>query len=163
VDAIQASISFPGVFEPVAANGTIFIDGGVRLNLPLRVLDQFRPKFRVGGGLAKSNRYNADWVQGAIECDGSQDDDEQRKFLQRLKDRFSGQRNGELGSVSVPDMNVLLALSFNTLMAEADRLEVERTHPDLFINLDLSVIELWEFWRGTEAVELGYFQSKIKI
>lgn len=36
--AVRASCSFPGIFEPVKWNGTELIDGGIRENIPWKVL-----------------------------------------------------------------------------------------------------------------------------
>ena len=36
--AVRASCSYPGIFEPVKWNGTELIDGGVKENIPWRVL-----------------------------------------------------------------------------------------------------------------------------
>lgn len=166
VDAIRASISIPGIFEPFAANGSYLVDGGVRLNLPLRALDQFRPTIRIGVGLTGSQWFNAEWTQGEIERDHGPDKDPDRNLWQRVKDRFSGDRDSageeedEDEDDEPPGLPFLLARTFNTFTAEAERLEVARTRPHLFINLDVNEIELWEFWRGVEAVELGYSQSQ---
>ena len=162
VDAIRASISIPGIFEPFAANGSYFVDGGVRLNLPLRALDQFRPSIRIGVGLSGAQWLNAQWTQGEIKRDHGPNKDPDRNLWQRVKDRFSGERDpgDDVDHDEPPDLPSLLSRTFTTFIAEAERLEVEQTRPHLFINLDLSEIELWEFWRGVEAVELGYTQSQ---
>ena len=51
--------------------------------------------------------------------------------------------------------------SIMTFIAEVERLETEQTGPDLYTNFDLRDINLWECWRGVEAIELGYSQSLI--
>ncbi len=39
--AVRASCSYPGVFEPCKINGTEFVDGGIRENIPWRVLKYY--------------------------------------------------------------------------------------------------------------------------
>lgn len=41
VDAVRASCSFPGVFEPYKIYGNYFIDGGIRENVPWRALKKY--------------------------------------------------------------------------------------------------------------------------
>lgn len=39
--AVRASCSFPGIFEPCKINGVEFVDGGIRENVPWRVLKYY--------------------------------------------------------------------------------------------------------------------------
>ena len=162
VDAIRASISIPGIFEPFAANGSYLVDGGVRLNLPLRALDQFGPTVRIGVGLTASRRLSAEWTQGAIVRDHGPGKDPDRNLWQRVRTRLSGDHDSRDEEIDdePPGLSFLLVQTYNIFTAETERLEVEKTRPDLFINLDLEDIELWEFWRGVEAAEIGYRQSQ---
>ena len=59
-----------------------------------------------------------------------------------------------LGDVRIEDLKI-------PLIAVAVDINSRRGH--LFTNLDLSEIELWEFWHGVEAVEPGYSQSQSLI
>ncbi|MDD2627591.1 MAG: patatin-like phospholipase family protein [Clostridia bacterium] len=43
-DIIRASISFPGVFKPKNIEGNIYIDGGVRVNTPVKILKEMGAK-----------------------------------------------------------------------------------------------------------------------
>ena len=167
VDAIRASISIPGVFEAVAANGSFLVDGGVRMNLPLSPLARYRPDTLIGVGLTGADWLKTGWTRCAVERDQPPEADPDRNLWERLKARFTPEAtaNGEEDARGddPPGLPFLLGQTFNILGAQSERLEVERTKPDLFINLDVQEIELWEFWRGPEAVELGYRQAQPAI
>ena len=171
VDAIRASISVPGVFEPVAANGGYLVDGGVRLNLPLEVLHQFNPEFIVGINITPRYSSSRVWKAAEIQRD-EQPGDESISLWERIRE-FTGvgngqkKANGDTGRLSgkpangdePPDTAYLVSRVFEFVMYEASQAEVERARPDFVVNVDMEPIEAWEFWKGPEAVELGYRQT----
>ncbi|WP_191859148.1 patatin-like phospholipase family protein [Hanstruepera ponticola] len=60
--AIRASMSIPGVFEPVSYNGTLLVDGGILNNFPVNIAKELGADIiigsDVGGGLQKKERLN---------------------------------------------------------------------------------------------------------
>jgi len=60
VEAVIASIAIPGVFRPMEANGTLLVDGGLRENLPLRVLREYDPDTIIGVNVLKMKELNFD-------------------------------------------------------------------------------------------------------
>lgn len=158
VDAIRASISIPGVFEPVVANGGYLVDGGLRQNLPLTALERFRPRKLVAVGLMAQRRVSFDWHNDAEIRRSEQEKPKQDTDLwERLRDRLSRENPGRK---ELPGMTFIMSQVMNIYMAQGSAWEIEQGKPDLFINLDTSDLELWEFWRGAEAVRMGYDQSK---
>ena len=55
IDAIQASISIPGIFSPFEANGTLLVDGGVRENLPLKPLQNYDIDYVIAVDILKAH------------------------------------------------------------------------------------------------------------
>ena len=43
IDGIRASLSIPGVFQPVKKDGMVLVDGGVLCRLPIDAMDEFAP------------------------------------------------------------------------------------------------------------------------
>ncbi|MFP4644080.1 MAG: patatin-like phospholipase family protein [Spirochaetales bacterium] len=173
VDAIRASISVPGVFEPVSANGGYLVDGGVRLNLPLEVLDQFHPEVLIGINITPRYSRARTWKAAEIQRDDPPDDS--MSLWERIRE-FTGVGNANQAKKAdtdlperpssgdeTPGTAYLLSRVFEFIMYEASQAEVERARPDFVVNLDMEPIEVWEFWKGPEAVELGYTQTVAAI
>ena len=171
VDAIRASISVPGVFEPVAANGGYLVDGGVRMNMPLEVLHHYRPDTLIGVNIRPRTAATYDWKLTRIDRDPGDDTPLWERLTSRLLKQRS-QSNGEeltatgrsvspkrKGENTAPGTAYLFSRVFELVMYEASQAEVERAAPDLVVDVDMEEIEVWEFWRGLEAVELGYRQT----
>lgn len=61
--AMRASMSIPGVFEPVAYDSTLLVDGGVLNNFPVDVAKKMGYDFiigsDVGGGMQKKDKLNS--------------------------------------------------------------------------------------------------------
>ncbi len=170
VDAIRASISVPGVFEPVAANGGYLVDGGVRMNMPLEALHRYRPDTLIGINIRPRTAATYDWKLTRIDREPVDDTSLWERLTSRLMKRDSD-ANGEKiaagrfrsrkrnGENSAPGTAYLFSRVFELVMYEASQAEVERAAPDLVVDIDMEEIEVWEFWRGLEAVELGYRQT----
>ncbi|MFP4114902.1 MAG: patatin-like phospholipase family protein [Spirochaetota bacterium] len=164
VDAIRASISIPGIFEPVSANGRYLVDGGVRLNLPLRVLNRWRPDTIVGVGLTRAPWRDDSWNQTEIDRKRPPGQDDESNIWERLKDRFGGGADRvEEDGKDLPGLRFLLARTFVILTSQMEQQEVDRAKPDLYVDLDVHDIALWEFWRGEEAMQMGYEQTRDAI
>ncbi len=172
IDAIRASISVPGVFEPVAANGGYLVDGGVRLNLPLEVLHQFHPDLLVGINITPRYSGSRAWETVEIRRDEEQPGGNDTLWERIRAFTLAGGTgdNGKPVSESVsttdqpdedetPGTAYLLSRVFEFVMYEASQAEIERAAPDLVVDVDMEPIEVWEFWKGAEAVELGYQQT----
>lgn len=159
VDAIRASISIPGVFEPVAANNGYLVDGGVRQNLPLKVLLRFNPDILIGVDVLASDYIDFTWQDASVERpkDGLP---VQKGLWERVRDRFS---DDEETAPESPGMTFLLSQVFALITRQISDLEIQRTNPDLIINLNIDDVQLWEFWKGRQAGDLGYTQAKQAI
>ncbi len=170
VDAIRASISIPGIFEPVSANGGHLVDGGLRKNLPLTVLNRFRPRMLIGANIVHGRQTTDAWATTEIQRSPAGRRVENRELWERIKARFPWNNEEptddataaatELAArVGIPGLIELLTKSFAVMSIESNREEIRLARPDLLIELDMREIDVWEFWRGTEAAEIGYRQT----
>ena len=160
VDAIRASISIPGVFEPVVGNRGYLVDGGLRLNLPIAVLRRFDPDVVVAVNVRDGGNLDLSWQTAAIERDDSRRPKERPDMWERLRRYFS---SDSPEGRDLPGVAFIASQVFNILAADLANAEIERADPDLAIHLDMAEIELWEFWRGVEAADIGYEQSREPI
>ena len=159
VDAIQASISIPGIFNPFEANGTLFIDGGVRENLPLTPLHRYKVDSVIAIDVLKPNStYNDDTFS---KIDSSQ------KYLlktklnifEKLGDAFK-QRTFPKFSSDIPDITTVGLQSLNYLIDENSINNQKLYKPDIVININFKKFKLWEFWRAEEFIQIGYKTAK---
>lgn len=54
-EAIRASISIPGIFEPIGKDGMVLVDGGVVDRFPVSILRDLKPDLVIGSNIAFSN------------------------------------------------------------------------------------------------------------
>lgn len=193
VDAIRASISVPGIFEPVAANGGYLVDGGIRMNLPLEVLHAHHPDTLIGINITPRYSGTREWERAEIQRSPG-DEDEGISLWERLRGMVQKTADSKLTRGSAlhamvtpdepgsskksvksqsrsssaksdardepPGTAYLLSRVFELVMYEASQAECERAAPDFVVDVDMQEIEVWEFWRGKDAVALGYSQTK---
>lgn len=162
VDAIRASISIPGIFEPVVANGGFLVDGGLRRNLPVEVLRRHNPDTVVAVSIRDGSSLDLDWRTEQIDRDRPSRPDERPDVWERIRRYFSSESD-DSAPRDLPGVAFLASQAFNILAADLARAEIELARPDLVLDLDMSDIELWEFWRGAEAADIGYAQSQEQI
>lgn len=158
VDAIRASISIPGVFEPVRANDCLLVDGGVRKNLPLSVLENYDINTLIGVDVFPKQHLDPSWKTARIE----RDEKEVKKdpFWARIWDRITGEEEETEMKPEAVSLTTLLTQIFMIVATQISQYEIDYANPDFLISLDMSDIALWEFWRGEKAIEIGYRQAK---
>ncbi|HUX14264.1 MAG TPA: patatin-like phospholipase family protein [Spirochaetia bacterium] len=170
VDAIRASISIPGIFEPVSANGGHLVDGGLRKNLALNVLNRFEPRMLIGANIVHGRQSSDAWETTEIQRAPAGRRAENRELWERIKSKFPWTTEEPVddataaakelaGRVALPGLTELLTKAFAVMSSESNREEIKLARPDLLIELDMREIEVWEFWRGPEAAEIGYRQT----
>lgn len=162
VDAIRASISIPGIFEPVVGNGGFLVDGGLRRNLPLQVLRRYDPDTVVAVSIRDGSSLDLDWRTAPIERDRPNRPDERPDVWERIR-RYLSNQGDDSPTKDLPGVAFLASQAFTILAGDLARAEIELAGPDLVLDLDMSDIELWEFWRGAEAADIGYEQSRKPI
>jgi len=171
VDAIRASISIPGIFEPVSANGGHLVDGGLRKNLPLTALNRFRPRMLIGANIVYGTRRPGVWETTVIQRAPAGRRAENRELWERLKSHLPWHSESPLDDEAAaslelagrrtdrPGLAEMLTKAFAVMSSESSLEEIRVAKPDLLLDLDLHEINVWEFWRGPEAAKIGYTQT----
>ena len=161
VDAIRASISIPGFFKPVEANGTFLVDGGLRENLPLCILREFNPDTLIGVNVLKIKQLRFDGYFTGIDSGQTIDRSETDHFFERVTSALMPNRRTP--TKDLPNIPYSSIHSLMILMTELANKEIRLADPDLVIQLDLSFMKLWEFWRAREAIEAAYEDARFQI
>jgi NTE family protein len=157
VDAIRASISIPGVFKPMEANGTLLVDGGLRENLPLSALKNFNYDTLIGVNVLKTTELKLDGIFTPISAKNKYEKDEPDNFFERIVEALQMRISNRLNHL--PRLTYVGYQSILIMMTELSNKEIQICNPDLVLHLNLSKIQPWEFWRGKEAIEIGYRES----
>jgi hypothetical protein len=67
VDTIRASTAFPGVFPPVPLEGTVYVDGGVLMNTPIKpAIDEGADVLHVVFVDPKTSQVPLPWQEGVL-------------------------------------------------------------------------------------------------
>jgi len=157
VDAIRASISIPGVFKPFEANDSLLVDGGLRENLPLGALKKFNYDTLLGVNVLKTPQLKLDGLYASVAPTKETPEDKGDTFFERITNAIQIARQNHLNHL--PRLTYIGYQSLLILITELSNKEIQMYNPDLVLQLNLSKLHLWEFWRGKEAMEIGYRES----
>jgi len=162
VDAIQASISIPGIFNTFEANGTLMVDGGVRENLPLKPLQAYKTDYIISVNLLKTEINDDNDSFCEIDKTKKYDNKANLNLFERISDAFKQKTLPKLGN-DLPDMTTTSLQSLKYLLDEDSRSKKKLYHPDMAIDLNLKNFKLWEFWRSEELIKVGYETAKKQL
>lgn len=157
VDAIRASISIPGVFKPFEANGTLLVDGGLRENLPLSALKKFNYDTLIGVNVLKTPQLKLAGLYAPITPTAKTPVEKGDSFFDRITNAIQIARQNHLNHL--PRLTYIGYQSMLILLTELSNKEIQINNPALVLQIDMSTFQLWEFWRGKEAIETGYREA----
>ncbi|MDO9548483.1 MAG: hypothetical protein Q7J65_05945 [Candidatus Marinimicrobia bacterium] len=78
-------------------------------------------------------------------------------FIERITNAIQIARINRLNHL--PRLTYIGYQSLLILMTELSNKEIQICNPDLVLQINLSKLQLWEFWGGKEAMEIGYRES----
>lgn len=161
VDAVRASVAVPGIFTPVEANSTLLVDGGLRDNLPLRVLKEFPHDTLIGVNVLKTPQLKFEGMLAPINLKKPVEEKETDSFFERITKVIQTGIQKHLRNF--PPLTYITYHSLLILISELSNKEIQIVKPDLVVNLNLSGLKIWEFWRGKEAMDIGYRETKEQL
>lgn len=141
--AIRASIAIPTLFTPVSEGKSLFVDGGVLNNLPIKHAK------RVKGDLLVAVNVNATPTADSVlppdktPDEGTNQESLLKKFLSRSKAEES------LGYFDL--INRVIALMTEHIVQTS----LEKYPPDILIDIPRDACSIFDFYRGEEMVEIG--------
>lgn len=150
--AIRASVAVPSVLTPVKLNGQLFVDGGVVNPLPITALPKSDAELTIAVNLCgpkseesllkvKNEEQEAkNWMYKI-----------QKQFSYSFKEYFisAGKTKSELNYFEV------LNSSFDLMQDKLTEITLEKTQPDILVNVPRNIAGTFEFDKAEALVEFG--------
>jgi NTE family protein len=147
ITAMRASYALPGVFEPVACNGRILVDGALVNPVPVSVCRAYEQPLVVAVNL----HYDLFGRAAVIKHSAGE------LVIENEADRNGTAREARLGITGV------MVEAFNIIQDRISRARLAGDPPDMSLQPKLGHIGLSEFHRADEAIKLGYEATKAQI
>ncbi|MCD6234149.1 MAG: patatin-like phospholipase family protein [Candidatus Marinimicrobia bacterium] len=169
LEAVRASISIPLVFIPVKYQDILLVDGGLVDPVPIDIVKEMGADYIIAvhvihGSLASEKgeyiqienpepqtsatwKSTSEWLTKQLKIDSN-------KVKEPKKALIETENNSKTLGIG--------RISENTLHIAQDviaRLQIELYKPDLVIKPDTRNINLYEFYRGKDAIEIGYNEA----
>lgn len=148
ITAMRASYALPGVFEPVAANGRVLVDGALVNPVPVSVCRAYEQQLVVAVNL----HYDLYGRAAVIKHSAGELVVERDATPGRAPDPNA--RETRLGITGV------MVEAFNIIQDRISRARLAGDPPDLALQPKLGHIGLSEFHRADEAIRAGYESTK---
>ena len=166
LNAVRASISIPIVFTPVKYKDMLLVDGGLVDPVPIDVVREMGADYVIAVHVIHTMLSSDE--KEYIEIVNSDSSRKRRFTLENIGNKISeyidkdtveadGKEHDKQNQV--PKM---IEISQNTLRIVQDvmaQLQIELYKPDLVIEPDTRNINLYEFYRGKDAIEIGYKET----
>ncbi|HET9538755.1 MAG: patatin family protein [Mesorhizobium sp.] len=150
ITAMRASYALPGVFEPVACNGRVLVDGALVNPVPVSVCRAYEQPLVVAVNL----HYDLFGRAAVIKHSAGE--------LLIEKDAKPGHPNATAQETRMGITGVMVE-AFNIIQDRISRARLAGDPPDMSLQPKLGHIGLSEFHRADEAIKLGYEATKAQI
>jgi NTE family protein len=155
VDAMSASYALPGIFPPVRIGGRWLMDGALVNPLPVSAARAF------GARLVIAVNLNADnFGRGTIIQDHGPNADDELVRVTALHGGLRGRAESMmkrqfLGTPGRPGLSTVMIEAFQVVQDRITRARLAGDPPDVLISPRLGRINLFDFHRADEIIELG--------
>lgn len=169
IEAVRASISIPIVFTPVKHRDNLLVDGGLVDPLPIDIVKEMGADYIIAVHVlhGKLPSEKGEYIQ--IENPEPQSpgswkstSDWISKQIKLINNREKEQGKDTTETESKLKNLGIMKISENTLYIAQDviaQLQIDLYKPDLVIEPDTREINLYEFYRGEDAIEIGYNEA----
>ncbi len=162
-DAIRASYTLPGLFEPVNINGRWLFDGALVNPIPVTLCRSLGAEIVIAVNLVSDPSYRGTTIHDPHSIERALDNYDfaaqaQGKTLSaRIFDGVSGNLRRVFGKREdgAPGIANAMMDAFNIAQARISRSRLAGDPPDALINVRLGKIGLFDFHRAAEMIELG--------
>jgi len=175
IEAVRASISFPGIFTPVIRNGMVLVDGGLVNPVPVSVVRDMGADFViavdlnhdiVGTKIKKIKRASA----RSAGRETGQPSAEKTKMLDALSKRVGildrlglAQARQWDAKDPLPNIFEVLLTSISIMENQITATKLKADPPSLLIRPNLGHIRFLEFNRAREAITEGYRETRSQL
>lgn len=170
LEAVRASISIPIVFTPVKHKDIFLVDGGLVNPVPIDVVREMGADYIIAvhvlhGRLPseKGEYIQIENPEPKIPATLKSTSDWITKQLKMINNREKEHKKDSTETENQLKHPGIVKISENTLYISQDviaQLQIELYKPDLVIEPDTRNINLYEFYRGKDAIEIGYKEAK---
>jgi len=161
-DAIRASYTLPGIFEPVNINGRWLFDGALVNPIPVTLCRALGAEIVVAVNLVSDPAYRGTTIHDPLSLEPAFDNhdlaQEPSKTLSaRIFDGVSGNLRRVFGKREdgAPGIANAMMDAFNIAQARISRSRLAGDPPDVLITARLGKIGLFDFHRAAEMIDLG--------
>jgi NTE family protein len=163
VDAIRASYTLPGIFEPVNINGRWLFDGALVNPIPVTLCRALGAEIVIAVNLVSDASYRGATIHDPRSLEPALDNydfsaQEPGKTLSaRIFDGVSGNLRRVFGKREdgAPGIANAMMDAFNIAQARISRSRLAGDPPDVLITARLGKVGLFDFHRAGEMIELG--------
>lgn len=147
-DAVRASISIPGIFEPPEINGKVYVDGGIVNPVPVNILREWGADIIIAVNL---NRY----ISGSHKKNISLVKKMEEKLLTQNKNKHSK-------DLIKHKLNIfeIINNSSQIIQRKIGDLTFEKYPPDFLIEPRLDNFKMFDFHRAKEGIDEGYKKTE---
>ncbi len=156
--AIRASISIPTVFTPVISGNSVFVDGGVVNNIPVR------NAIRTENDLLVASYVNADIPLLKPDLPVKEMNRRKELYAKWLKETrlhiFPGSQKNEEKKLTY------FYLISNTIASASNHLSrmiLQNNPPDILIEISRHSAGTYDFFKAEELIEIGKYSAKTKL
>lgn len=157
-DAIRASISIPTVFTPVISGNSVFVDGGVINNIPIR------NAIRTENDLLVASYVNADIPVLKPDLPVKEKNRRKESYDKWMKETrlhiFPGSQKNESKKLTY------FYLITNTIASATNQLSkmiMKNDPPDVLIEISRHSAGTYDFFKAEELIEIGKYSAKTKL
>jgi NTE family protein len=149
ITAMRASYALPGVFEPVACNGRVLVDGALVNPVPVSACRAHEQRLV----LAVNLHYDLFGRAAVIKHSAEAGEDDAALIVER----GPRERESRIGITGV------MVEAFNIIQDRIARARMAGDPPDLALHPKLGHIALTDFHRADEAISLGYEATRAQL
>ncbi len=144
VTAIRASTSIPGIFEPVLLDGKYLVDGGLLEDCPISSLRQIGDCDIIIGSFIQDEQSRQN-ISGYIY---------EKFYPHKIKTNFF-QKELKRIKTDLRLLGTIILRSVDILRTELWKYRVAESKPDLLIDLNIEKVELFDYQKTKELVQMG--------
>jgi len=170
IEAVRASISIPIVFIPVKYQDIFLVDGGLVNPVPIDVVREMGADYIIAVHVLHGRLPSEKGEYIQIENPEPQTpgawkstSDWITKQIKMINNREKERKKDSTKTENKLKHPGIVKISENTLYIAQDviaQLQIELHKPDLVIEPDTRNINPYEFYRGKDAIEIGYIEAK---
>ena len=153
-EAIRASVAIPTVITPVKRDNTLLVDGGVMNSIPIDHVKRTRDDILI------VVYVNADIPVYKPPVSKKEKEKELSIYLKKIK-QFQEQLNIHHPKSKIEKMGYfdLINRSISLLTHHISKLSLEKSPPDILIEVSQDACGIFDFYKAEEMVEMGRFAA----